>query len=195
MAKKRGRVCGAAFAGAAMERIRRKLGILRDHWIDGKVAGCDPSERHGRAGVWDGGSDKMNGMTVLLGVGIVMGCALFSWAVLRAHRYANGKRPENGQRGVQGLVGVGWIALAACGALYVFTSITVMARLTEKEAEITRRRTLVASQDRKIHVYRDGLKKVRQTLSEAKDNPANQRLANHIEMILNEIRERERKLP
>ena len=137
----------------------------------------------------------MNGVTVLLGVGILIGSAIFVWAVVKARRYANGKMPKNERGGLQGLLGVGWIALAACGALYVFTSLTVMARLSENDAEIIRRRTLVASQDRKIHVYRDGLKRVQQTLSEAKGNPANERLTSHLEMILAEIRERERKLP
>jgi hypothetical protein len=136
----------------------------------------------------------MNGVIVLLGAGIAIGFALFLWAVARARRYADGRMGEGGRGGLQGLFGVGWITLAACGALYVFTSITVMARLYEKEAEIIRRRTLVTSQDRRIHVYRDGLKKVQRTLSEAKENPANQRLASHIERILAEIRERERKL-
>ena len=137
----------------------------------------------------------MDAVTMLLGAGIVIGCGIFLVGAFKAGSYANGKAPGASANGRRGLRGMAWIALAGCGALYVYTSITVMARLNEKEAELIRRKTIVASLDRKVYVCRDGIKKLQGTVTQARVDPASERLLEHIETILTEVRDRERKLP
>ncbi len=137
----------------------------------------------------------MDWLIILLGAGILIGSGIFLVAAWNARRYANGKTPAASGEGRQGLRGMAWIALAACGALYVFTSIAVLTRLNEKEAELTRRKTMVATLDRKVYVCRDGIKKLQGTVTQAKVDPASEQLLEHIETILAEVRDRERKLP
>ena len=134
----------------------------------------------------------MDGMTILLGAGIVIGCATFLVAAVKARCYANGISLEAQAKGVRGLRGVAWIGLAALGALYVYTSFAVLARMDEERAELIRNRMIVASLDKKLYVYRDGLQKLQATASRAKGDPATAALAKQIETILAEIRERER---
>lgn len=137
----------------------------------------------------------MDWLIILLGAGILIGSGIFLVAAWNARRYANGKTPAASGEGRQGLHGMAWIALAACGALYVYTSIAVLARLHEKEADLIRRQTLVSSLDRKVYVCLDGIKKLQGTVSQAKVEPAREQLIDHIATILAEVRDRERKLP
>ncbi len=137
----------------------------------------------------------MNGMMALVIIGIAAGCATFLVAALRARCYAIGNTIEAPRRREHTLRGMAWLALAALGALFVYTSIEFQARMNERQAELIRRKTIVASQDVKVRLYRDGLLKLQDTVAEAKGNPASQDLAKRIEAIVAEIRKRERALP
>jgi hypothetical protein len=137
----------------------------------------------------------MDGSTLMLIAGIVMGGALFLGGACGAYGYvtrkSRGPLPPVGQ----GLRGLAWIALMACGGLYIFTSLTFMGRLKQTEAELTRRQKIVAAQDRKITLYREGLRTLQATLASARGDAASEALARHIETQLADLRGRERKLP
>jgi len=137
----------------------------------------------------------MDGSILMLIAGILIGGALFLGGAYRAYGYAT-RRPGGSLPPLShGLPGLAWIALMACGALYVFTSLTFMARLKQTEAELTHRRKIVASLDRKITVYRDGIRKLQGTVAQAREDADRDPLVQRIETLLAEIRERERKLP
>ncbi len=138
----------------------------------------------------------MDGMTVLLGAGIAIGCATFLVAAFKARRYAVAGSLGVSRQGTQDLRGTAWIALAACGALYAYSSMEFLARLNYEKADQIRRKTTVASLDKKVHVYRNGLMKLHEAVGQAKGGRASlspDELADHIEAILAEIRQRERK--
>ena len=134
---------------------------------------------------------------MLLILGIVVGCATFFVGVLRARSYAQRTLDPAARDGGRSLRGMAWVMLAACGALYAYTSMEFMARLNEKDAELTRRKTLTTSLDRKLRAQHDGLLKLRAAVHELKDSPAGvppERLAERVEKILSEVRQRERAL-
>ncbi len=136
-------------------------------------------------------------MSLLLMLGIVVGCATLFVAVFRAWSYVDGTGGPAARTGGSSLRGMAWVILAACGALYAYTSIESMARLNEKDAELTRRRTITASLDRKLRAQHDGLRKLQAAVREVKGTPAGvppERLAERIERILSEVQQRERAL-
>ncbi len=140
---------------------------------------------------------EMDELTVLLMLGIVVGGATFFVAALRARSYVQGSRDPAARNGGISLRGMAWVILAACGALYAYTSIEAMARLNEKDAELTRRRTITASLDRKLRAHHDGLRKLQAAVHEVKGSPADippERLTERIERILSEVQHRERAL-
>ncbi len=135
----------------------------------------------------------MSGLALLLGIGIVIGSATFLVAAFKARAFASATPREASGKAWRDLRGAGWIGLAACGALYAYTSIEFLARLNEQQAEMTRRKTIVASLDQKMSVYRSGLMKLNELVSRDRQAgmPADQ-LAARIESILADIRNRER---
>lgn len=137
----------------------------------------------------------MDGLMILLSAGIAIGAATFLVAVFNARQYADGNASGVPPQGLWHLRGVAWIVLAACGAFSVYTSLETLAHMKEKEAELTRRKTIVTSLDRTVRVYHAGLQKLEATVIEAKSNPTDvspERLVDHLERILAEMRQRER---
>jgi hypothetical protein len=135
---------------------------------------------------------------MLLWIGISMGSGMFILGAFKARDYVERNTISSTTPGLRSLRGMLWIALAACGALQILTSVEVMARVQEKEADLIRRKTLVASLEQKIHVYRKGLKTLQGTMTQAKGAPnrvSPDKLIDDFEAMLAEIRERERKLP
>lgn len=139
----------------------------------------------------------MDGLGILIGLGIVVGSTLFLAGAFTARRYAEPRRGGADRPAGRALHGMLWIALAAAGALQVFTSLEVMARVQEKEAEITRRKTMVSVQDKQLLLLHRGLKELQGTVQQVKQAPQvmpAERLPDNVETILNQIRRRERTL-
>lgn len=134
----------------------------------------------------------MDSFTALLVTGVIVGGATYVVAALKARAYADGKSVTAHGKGLQGLRGVAWIALAALGALFVFTSFEALTRMNQEKAELNRRRTIMAFQEKTLSVYRDGFKKLQAAASQAKGKPATARVAKQIEKILAEIHDREK---
>jgi len=140
----------------------------------------------------------MDGLTILMGTGIVIGCAMFILGAVKAKDYVERNALGSTSPGLRSARGMLWIGLAACGALQIFTSIEVMARVKEKEAELIRRKTAVASLEQKVQVYRKGLKSLQSTVQQGKAETArvpSDRLIDEVEAMLAEIRDRERRMP
>lgn len=134
----------------------------------------------------------MDAFTALLVTGVVVGSATYVLAAVKARAYADGNSVTAHGNGLRAVRGVAWIALAALGALFVFTSFEALTRLNEEKVELSRRRNVMAAQDRTLSVYRDGFKKLQATASQARGRPATARVAKQIEKILAEIHEREK---
>lgn len=137
----------------------------------------------------------MDGLTMLVIAGTVFGCTTFLVAAFKARGYAARNAREASRKGSRDLRGLAWIALAACGALYVYTSLEFLARTKESQAEITQRKTIVASLDRQVSIHRDGLRKLQGILSRVKGPSATaspETMVEDIEKILGEVRSRER---
>jgi len=134
----------------------------------------------------------MDAFTALLVTGVVVGGATYVVAALKARSYADGRSVPAHGNGMGAVRGLAWIALAALGALFVFTSFEALARVAEEKVELVRRRTIMASQDKTLSIYRDDFKQLQAAAIQARGKPATARVAKQIEKILAEIHEREK---